>query len=271
MRQLAIGISCVAAVGCASTRPDRMLGYTDHNLFVVEHHDPQHGGRIVGTVCAVDVELEARPQRNGVALVGYVGDRHQLTESMRFAPTHAGGRGWAPDSGQGLRLALTVRDRAADAERDIFGVVGDAPEAAIRTMTPSSHGIDLKLTRDAIRGTVGMRAFDLRARGDDYVGTLAMQDAHIPFVLRGAAELWAMPAAAQATILPLLLSCTEQTKVIQLVDLRQSDLPPPSPPRWWTPRPEQDRAVEPRANPALPDPNERVAPHRSVPLARNDR
>lgn len=266
MRQLAIAISCFAAMGCASTRPERMLGYTDHNLFVVEHHDPQHGGRIVGTVCAVDVELDARLQRDGVALTGYVGDRHQEGESM-----HMSAHGWTADSGQGLRLALTVRDRAADAERDIFGVVGDAPEAAMRTMTPNSHGINLKLTRDAIRGTVGTRAFDLRARGDDYVGTLLMQDAHIPFVLRGAAELWAMPAAAQATILPLLLSCTEQTKVIQLVDLRQSDLPPPSPPRWWTPRPDGNRVVEPSASPALRDPSERATPQRSLPLARNDR
>ena len=113
-----------------------------------------------------------------------------------------------------------------------------------------SHGIDLVLTRATVRGQVGSRTFDLGARGDDYVGSLQIGDARMPFVLRGSEQMWAMPAAAQAAILPLLLSCTLETSVIQLVDLRQSDGPPPSPPRWLAPRPQEsphfERVDEPR-------------------------
>jgi hypothetical protein len=46
-----------------------------------------------------------------------------------------------------------------------------------------------------------------------------------------------MPAAAQAAVLPLMLSCTEPTKMIQLVDLRPSELPPSDPPAWLKPLP----------------------------------
>jgi hypothetical protein len=42
----------------------------------------------------------------------------------------------------------------------------------------------------------------------------------VPFIVHGADELWSMPAAAQAAILPLLLTCTEETRVVQRVDFR---------------------------------------------------
>jgi hypothetical protein len=56
--------------------------------------------------------------------------------------------------------------------------------------------------------------------GDDLVGWFTMYGKKIPYVLRGADELWSMPAAAQAAVLPLLLTCTEETRLIQHVDLR---------------------------------------------------
>jgi hypothetical protein len=85
---------------------------------------------------------------------------------------------------------------------------------------------------------------DARQERDRIVLSGDAADQHgnkMPFVLRGAQQLWAMPAAAQATVLPLLLSCTEPTRVIQVVDLRQSDLPPPNPPEWLAPPHRQRR------------------------------
>jgi hypothetical protein len=222
--------------GCATSGShDKMLGYTDHNLFVVEHHDPAHGGRIVGTVCAVDLQLQAQHRRHGVRLSGLVDDRHANMEGITM--------------GQELPVYLEARDRPGVGEREIFGAIGERPR-----LTWSSHSIDLKLTRDRLSGQVGARFFDLHVHGDDYVGSLRINDSHMPFVLRGAEQLWAMPAAAQATILPLLMSCDGPKSIIQVVDLRQSVGPPPSPPRWWAPAPSpaggpMDRMSRPDAMP----------------------
>ena len=49
-------------------------------------------------------------------------------------------------------------------------------------------------------GQVGARVFDLHARGETIVGTVLLRDRKMPFVLRGASPMWAMPAAAQAAI-----------------------------------------------------------------------
>lgn len=124
-----------------------------------------------------------------------------------------------------------------------------------RTQAATAHEIDLRLTRDKVRGRLGSREFDLSLLGDDYRGSVRINGQRMPFVLRGAQQLWAMPAAAQGSILPLLLTCTEPTKVIQMVDLRQSDTLPPSPPRWLA-----LPATVPSSSPAAP-----VLPHVSAP------
>jgi hypothetical protein len=228
-------LGCVATAGCASSRGhDKMLGYTDHNLFVIEHHDPAHGGRIVGTVCAVDLQLDAQLTRHGVILRGGAGNQHDAQEGMDSRGFGGGVLpGWVPNTGRGaLPIYLETRDRPGLAERDIIGVIGGDSQAS-----SFSHSIDLKLTRERVSGQVGERRFDLRVHGDDYVGSLQINDNHMPFVLRGAEQLWAMPAAAQATVLPLLMSCDGAKQVIQVVDLRQFVGPPPMPPRWWAPAP----------------------------------
>src|SRR5439155_16015125 len=96
---------CAVAGGCAATNraTDKMLGYTDHNHFVIEHHDPAHGGRIVGTVCAVDIQLDVRQRAGGLTLVGDAADRHATSEGMHYdGGTHA----WVPDAGQHLPILL---------------------------------------------------------------------------------------------------------------------------------------------------------------------
>lgn len=256
LRRCVLGSLCGVLAGCATTsgssrRHVKMLGYTDHDLFVIEHHDPAHGGRIIGTVCAVDLQLDAQWVRNGIILRGGVGNQHDVQEGITYegfgGPVKPGAVG---TTGRGqLPIYLEARDRPGRAERDIIGVIGDDPR-----VSASSHSIDLKLTRDRVSGQVGQRVFDLRVHGDDYIGSLRIYDNRMPFALRGAAQLWAMPAAAQAAILPLVMSCDGVKKVIQVVDLRQSVTPPPSPPRWWTPAPMPTLPAPSLDRPWRPDP-----------------
>jgi hypothetical protein len=266
-----VGAAALVAGGCAAHKPDVMLGYTDHNYFVIEHHDPAHGGRIIGTVCDVDVELDAHRVRDGIVLVGGATDRHNGEESMHYDRS---ARAWVPSPNHELGLHVEAHDNATRAERHIYGAVGDeGDQIDLPVRMPASHGIDLRLSRERISGRVGMRTFDMVARGDDYVGSLRLEDNSIPFVLRGAAQLWAMPAAAQASILPLLLTCTQPTKVIQMVDLRQSDTPPPSPPRWLAP-PQPQPAMSPVPRDLTPaDPRRtpaEAAPRGRIAMARDD-
>jgi hypothetical protein len=249
MRRSAL-IVLAALAGCAhGGTHEKMLGYTDHNLFVLEHHDPAHGGRIVGTVCGVDVQLDARLRNDGVRLVGNASDRHGNAEGMHRAAMGA----WDPSSPTWLPMTLEVRDRAADAERVITGTVGESEFTAGAT-TPQ-HGVDLALSRERVRGRVGSRTFDLLVRGDDYVGKMRIWNHEMPFVVRGASSMWAMPAAAQAAVLPLALTCSEPNRIIQLVDLRQLDGPPPMPPRWWTPA----SPPSPGASPVAAEPSRNAA------------
>jgi hypothetical protein len=60
----------------------------------------------------------------------------------------------------------------------------------------------------------------MHREGDDLVGYFTMYGKKVPYIVRGADELWSMPAAVQGAILPLLLTCTEERRVIQNVDLR---------------------------------------------------
>jgi hypothetical protein len=227
-------VAATTSAGCATQSRARgeMLGYTDKDhLFVIEHHDPENGGRIVGTVCAVDVQLDARLRSDGVLLTGNATDRHASTESSHIEyETHA----LAPSpSSSELPYRVEVRDRASSGVRDLFGVIGNEEIlSGYNLHVASAHAIDLHLSRDAISGQLGGRQFDLHARGDDYVGTLTMNGLTMPYVMRGRADLWRMPAAAQASVLPLLMTCSEYSKMIQLVDLRQTTQPDSEPPTW---------------------------------------
>jgi hypothetical protein len=258
---------------CATTKlpsggHEKMLGYTDEKLFVIEHHDPAHGGRIVGTVCAVDVQLDVRQQRDGVVVRGLLDDRHSNAEGMFYDNKL---RSWTPSTGNEQPYYVETHDSQEQAERKIVGSVGDSEAQPDPRITPP-HTVELTLTRDLISGKVGARRFELHARGDDYVGNVTINQARMPYVLRGSGQLWAMPAAAQASILPLLLTCTEMTKVIQLVDLRQSQTPPPAPPRWIVVPPQAPAQVatpRPMAPPPMtpsPSPSRAPSPQR---LARN--
>ena len=232
-RLLCVAVGGLAAAGCAtqSRAGGAMLGYTDKDhLFVIEHHDPEHGGRIVGTVCAVDVQLDARLRYDGVLVTGAATDRHASTEAAHMNEYHA--LVPSPSSSE-LPYRVETHDRPDDSARDLFGMIGN--EESMDGYNPhltSPHTIDLHLSRDAVTGQLGGRSFNLHARGDDYVGTLTMNGLSMPYIVRGRSQLWRMPPAAQASILPLLMTCSEYTKMIQMVDLRQTTQPEAEPPPW---------------------------------------
>jgi hypothetical protein len=111
---------------------------------------------------------------------------------------------------QRVPMSLEVHDTAGGAERALTG-----------------PNIDLKLTHERVSGKVGSRVYDLPARGDEYVGTLQIDETQIPFAIRGKKQLWSMSATAQATILPLLLTCSTGEKIIQVIDLRGTETSSP--------------------------------------------
>jgi hypothetical protein len=107
---------------------------------------------------------------------------------------------------QRVPMSLAVRDAAGSAERALAG-----------------PNIDLKITHERVSGKVGSRVYDLPARGDEYVGTLQIEETQMPFAIQGKKQLWSMSPAALGAILPLLLTCSTGEKIIQVIDLRGAE------------------------------------------------
>jgi hypothetical protein len=217
VRTVALLIFAAVATGCAAgNRNEKTLSYTDHKLFGIEQHDSARGGHVVGTVCAIDVQLDEQLRPDGVDLVG------------------------SAKAGATLPMVLAVREQGGPDARDIVGSIGNVAINRSDDDAPDPT-INLQLRRDTIHGQVGSRHVDLRLRGNDYVGEAEVGESRMPYAVRGAEALWRLPAAAQASILPLLLTCTEPTRAIQIVDLRQMEVPPPLLPQqqdhfWRAPR-----------------------------------
>jgi hypothetical protein len=162
-RVFAILTCGLLAGGCAtaSKSSGAMLGYTDNNLFVIEHHDPERGGRIIGTVCAVDVQLNARLRTDGALVTGVVTDRHASTEGFHWDDVI---QGYVPSPNSSeLPYRVEAHDHPGKNERALMGMIGDMAAQPDERIT-APHAVDLTLTSDRISGTLGARHFDLRAR-----------------------------------------------------------------------------------------------------------
>jgi hypothetical protein len=190
--------------GCAPTtavvhgqrvaRPS--LGYTDHQYFAIRHQlaypemrGPSsglwsYGGRIDGRVCGLDVNFES----------DYYGRHLDVSGSVRSMLPGA----------RHLGMRIDVRDGKHG--REISGNMGGR-------LSP----MELYLTPQSIVGRIGQRRFHIDERApdaDELRGTMRYNDyfrgdTSIGFVVRGVQELWAMPPADQAVLLPLMLSCLE--------------------------------------------------------------
>jgi hypothetical protein len=188
MRRLSLLLLCVA--GCAPSNAvvdGRTVPRLDMDFvgqpFVVRmsaaHPKPgspsgglhDFGGRISGNICGLDVTFDVQHSGDHTHLTGFV-DENQL------------------------EARLDVKD-VQNISRQISG-----------TLDSRGTGVNLDVRKNHIRGNVGLRQFDLGRRGDQYIGSVKVTQATTAATtINGAEELWTLPAAAQAVVLPALLTC----------------------------------------------------------------
>jgi hypothetical protein len=237
--RLALVVSLLAAVGgCAgrvprSAAPRIRLGYTDHRLFAVMHFDAyesergaslglrDYAGRVAGRVCGADVDFEAEYHGSTLRLVGFAkllgknANTQQQAEKSSMLDVR--------DRNKNGAVVRTIDGKIGGDEMAEFSAGVDGASgfmAAALLAAPSHHEVALRLMEQSLSGKVGFRSFDLHAEGDDYVGTMIFAGHRLPFIVHGRAALWSMPAADEATILPLVLTCVyDERRLVQVVDL----------------------------------------------------
>jgi hypothetical protein len=127
------------------------------------------GGHVSGNVCGIELTYD----------VQHLGDRTHLTGFLDDGDTQ-----------------IDVRDVDAFT-RVITGALSD-----------KGGNVSLEVRKNHIRGVVGLRVFELARRGDQYLGWIKItQSVTASATINGAGELWALPPAAQAAVLPSLLTC----------------------------------------------------------------
>jgi hypothetical protein len=241
-------LSVSLLVGCATSHqaigPRVAAGYTDRDhLFALQLRDASSRGpssgarglaaRLGGNVCGTDIAYDAHYNGQFMTVSGFATDSHSGVDNVTETVLDWHHRTCSPPRAVGLNggqsdsraVALEVRDTVSGegvGERRVRGTIGEAEgfEAAPAFHSLPSHAVDIRFNREQLSGEVGQRTYEMRRRGDDLVGYFTMYGKKVPYILRGADELWSMPAAAQAAVLPLLLTCTEETRVIQHIDMR---------------------------------------------------
>jgi hypothetical protein len=195
---LACALPACASQSSARGKPAASLGYSDGKYFSVRHSLPDSSataptgawhadaGRILGNVCGVDVDFQGEYWGHRLDVSGFTALSPRLGLSTNAHP-----------------MRFDVRDGKHG--RQIFGTLPDN-----KGLTP----IEIYLTPDSLVGTIGLRHYALTRGDDDELrGTLRtatfMGDRTMPFVIRGAQELWQMPASDQAVLVPLMLSCLQ--------------------------------------------------------------
>jgi hypothetical protein len=129
------------------------------------------GGRIIGSVCGLDVNFDVRHEGDHVRLTGFLDD-------ASFDST------------------ITVRDEH-NLRRLITG-----------NFSQRGGSIELDLRKNHLTGRVGYRSFTLVRQGDRYVGSVKVGNKTTALAeVDGAAELWTLPPATQGVVLPSLLTC----------------------------------------------------------------
>lgn len=130
-----------------------------------------NGGRISGNVCGLDITYDVQHNGDHTHLTGFVDDGSTMS-------------------------TLDVKD-VENLSRQIVG-----------TLDSKGAGVNLDLRKNHINGNVGLREFHLARVGDQYVGTVRITQAMTTSAtINGADELWTLPPAAQAAVLPSLLTC----------------------------------------------------------------
>jgi hypothetical protein len=197
----------LALSGCAApttavidgkTVPRPTLGYTDHDLFAIEHKrawpTPRgassglhaYGGTLWGRVCGNDVNLEAEYRGRYLDVSGFISPAiARRISAVGFEnPVH-----------------LEARDRHG--AREVIGFL--ARNRLGHPMGPPV--IDFAYNHERLDGQIGWRHFHLRREGDQFVGTYTEVGEIRPFVLDGVDELWLMPAPDQVALMPFMMTC----------------------------------------------------------------
>jgi hypothetical protein len=209
-------------------RPRMSYGYSDRNhLYSVELRDaypatrgPSSGlhafaASVDGNICGTNIAYDAMYFGRFMSVTGFATDIYGASASDTAVIVDArGDSAMLNGEGEHRPVTLEVRDVVSRGvgERHVSGSIGEIlgvsnPNSVKLTTIRSSNVVDLRFNPTMLAGQVGVRNYDLRREDDDLVGSFKSYGRRIPFALHGAAELWMMPPAAQAAILPLLLSC----------------------------------------------------------------
>jgi len=131
------------------------------------------GGRISGNICGLDVTYDVQHEGDKTRLTGFVDEKQ-------------------------VDSRIEVRD-VEHVSRQITGTLD----------SESGTAINLDLRKNAIHGNVGLRQFDLGfdRDGDRYIGSVKVAGITTSATVNGASDLWTLPPAAQAVVLPALLTC----------------------------------------------------------------
>src|SRR4051812_790626 len=113
-----------------------------------------YGGRISGNVCGLDVTYDVQHEGDKTRLTGFIDEKQ--TDSR-----------------------IEVRD-VQGVSRQITGTLD----------SESGTAINLDLRKNAIRGNIGLRQFDLGRDGDHYIGSLKVNNIITTATINGAQELW---------------------------------------------------------------------------------
>jgi hypothetical protein len=158
--------------GCAGPSSQQMAAvhYSGEPFDLAEH-----GSRITGQVCGMDLTVDVTRSADAVELTGFLDGRY---------PVH-----------------LTARPAAVG--RTIQGALGTAAGDA---------AVDVRFGPRGLDGRVGWRRFELKPQGDALAGTMQIAGSIEPSeaVVQGQAQLMSMPLETQAALVPALLTCNVQ-------------------------------------------------------------
>lgn len=216
-----VAVACApqTAVVRGHSVPRVTVEYTDHHVFAVTHHAayPEargassglraYDGRMAGRVCGNEVWLESDYRGRYLELAGFYepndGSLHTLNQVQLEVRDYGGARhirgaigaGQIPVVGWAGRLAGSAGHGAGQ-------TIGDY------ATDEGNRGIDLAYNSGQLEGWVNGERFALRADGNDALaGTVTVGGTSRSYVFHGVSGFWSMPAADQAVVLPMLLTC----------------------------------------------------------------
>jgi hypothetical protein len=163
----------VAVTGCAASSRS-VVSQASPQRYTGDPYDVyDHGGRISGAVCGVNVEYSISHPDGGVRLNGFAGGRAVYFE---------------------------VRDQPGGGRR-VTGAFGTRV---------GTNEVDLLVAGGRLQGRSGVRRFDLVGVGDELRGSMSALNTLGPVgaVVAGRAALAQLPDAELGAILPSLLNCS---------------------------------------------------------------